>query len=140
MHRRPDYLVGPTRARIASRAGHAPNSATDDRFQSAAGGTVRSPRRRRTRKTVPAPDDRYATRSVVSPGAADGCFARMMGKPTGARLTSDDALRLSWGVGLLVRHERTRRLGGGAHHPYGDRADTTRHARGESQHRLVVRR
>ena len=52
--------------------------------------------------------ERLATHSAVSPGAADGCFARMMGKPTGARLTADGALLLSWGVVLLVRHERTR--------------------------------
>jgi hypothetical protein len=45
-----------------------------------------------------------ATHSDVSPRAADGCIARMMRKPDGARLTSDAALLLSSGVGLLVRH------------------------------------
>src|SRR5271154_4633957 len=34
----------------------------------------------------------FATHSTVSPRAADGCIARMMRKPNGARLTSDAAL------------------------------------------------
>jgi hypothetical protein len=39
------------------------------------------------------------------PRAADGCIARMMRKPNGARLTSDAALLLSWVIRLLVRHD-----------------------------------
>ncbi len=39
-------------------------------------------------------DGRLATHSAVSPNAADGCIARMMRKPNGARLTSDAALLL----------------------------------------------
>ncbi|MBV8934860.1 MAG: hypothetical protein JO095_03530 [Alphaproteobacteria bacterium] len=51
---------------------------------------------------------RSATHRAVSPGAADGCIARMMRKPTGASLTSDAAALLSYGFGLLGRHERDR--------------------------------
>ena len=39
-------------------------------------------------------DECYATHSAVSPRAADGCIARVMRKPNGARLTSDAALLL----------------------------------------------
>jgi len=77
---------------------------------------ARLPWRRKARQPAPARRDCFATHSAVSPRAADGCFARMMGKPTGARLTSDGALLLSWGVVLLVRHERTgRNVTGGVH-------------------------
>ncbi len=40
------------------------------------------------------PDDSVATHSAVLPPAADGCVARPMRKPDGARLTSDAALLL----------------------------------------------
>ena len=53
-----------------------------------------------------------ATHSAVSPHAADGCFARMMRKPNGARLTSDAALMHWYGIGPLVRHEQNRHLVG----------------------------
>jgi hypothetical protein len=42
--------------------------------------------------------------SVLSP-AADGCIARMIRKTNRARLTSDAALLLLSGIGLLVCHE-----------------------------------
>jgi hypothetical protein len=68
-----------------------------------------TPRSRRS----PAPRERIATHSVVSPRAADGCIARMMRKATGAMLTSDAALLLSQVVRLLVRHALSRRVAGG---------------------------
>jgi hypothetical protein len=49
----------------------------------------------------PTRDARNATRSPVSSRAADGCIARMMRKPNGARLLSDPRLLLLQGVGLL---------------------------------------
>jgi len=41
----------------------------------------------------------------------DGCIARMMRKPNRARSTSEAALLLLQGVGLLVCHESDRRDG-----------------------------
>jgi hypothetical protein len=49
-------------------------------------------------------DDCLVTHSAALPRAADGCIAQMMRKPNRAGLTSDAALLLLWGVGLLVRH------------------------------------
>ncbi len=43
----------------------------------------------------------------------------MIRKPNRARLTADVALLLSSGMRLLVRHERTRQLGGAPCHPFG---------------------
>jgi hypothetical protein len=49
-------------------------------------------------------NDRSATHSAVLGRSADGCIARMMLKPNGARLTSDAALLHLQGIGLLVCH------------------------------------
>lgn len=48
-----------------------------------------------SRPPTSAPDDCVATHSALLPPAADGCVARTMRKPNGARLMSDAALLLS---------------------------------------------
>jgi hypothetical protein len=73
-------------------------------------------RDRHARKGLAAAGCRHTTapptHSAVSPRAADGCIVWMMRKPNGARLTSDAALLLLLGIGLLVRHEQDRQLVG----------------------------
>jgi hypothetical protein len=49
-------------------------------------------------------DDCLVTHSAAWPRAADGCIAQMMRKPNRAGPTSDAALLLLWGFGLLARH------------------------------------
>jgi hypothetical protein len=85
------------------------------------------------------PDKRNATHPAVSTRAADGCIARMM-QWNRARSTSDAALLLLYGIGLLVRHARDRAarteatIGfarGDVAHPRGDKQASRRASWGD---------